>query len=224
MPSVLSNRRATPTTRLLTLDLGDQGFDFRAGQWANVGLSAESAKPYSIASAPGGDTLELLIREERSGLDLSRARRGTRVHLEGPHGRFILGDEIRSAADALFVAGGTGIAPIRSMLKTILEHGQQNAPPRCTLVYSARNESEFAFLPELRKLSRQDRLTLSLVATRNAPSLWKGLSGRLTAAILRSLVLSANPVTFICGPVGFVRDVKAALEELGVRGIRMEEQ
>lgn len=219
--TVSGNRRATPTTRLLTVDAGERGFEFHAGQWANVGLSAESAKPYSIASAPGADTLELLIREDGSGLELSQARRGARVHLEGPHGRFTLGDEIRTAADALFVAGGTGIAPIRSMLKAILEH---NARPRCALVYSARDEHEFAFLPELRKLSRQDLLELSLVATRNAPSRWKGLSGRLTAAILRSLVLNANPLTYICGPEGFVKDVRAALDELGVRRIRTEEQ
>lgn len=218
---VRSNRRATPTTRLLTLDPGGQRFEYRAGQWASLGLSREAAKPYSIASAPGHDGIEFLIREDGSGLELSRARRGTPVHLEGPHGRFTLGDDVWSAQDVLFVAGGTGIAPIRSMLDDTLEHLPH---PRCTLIYSARDNREFAFLPELRKAARAGELALLLVATRHTPTRWKGLSGRLTAAILRSLVLKADPIAFICGPEGFVSDVRTALAELGVERIRTEEQ
>lgn len=221
---VRSNRRATPTTRLLTIDPGEDRFDFHAGQWVNLGLAREEAKPYSIASAPGQRELEFLIREDGSGLELSRVRRGTSVHVEGPHGRFTLGEEALAGADVLFVAGGTGIAPTRSMLNDRLRREAPGDRPRCSLVYSARDDREFAFLSELRRLAREGRVALSLVATRNAPSRWKGLSGRLTAAILRSLVLNSNPVTFICGPEGFVKDVKGALEELGVERIRTEEQ
>jgi ferredoxin-NADP reductase len=218
---VRSNRRATPTTRLVTISPGDQRFDFRAGQWATLGLSREAAKPYSIASAPGQDTLEFLIREDGSGLELSKARRGTRVHLEGPHGSFTLTDDVWNARNVLFVAGGTGIAPIRSMLNDTLQHA--NAP-RCTLIYSARDSREFAFLPEFRKAAMQGSIALSLVATRMTSSRWKGLSGRLTAAILQSLVLDSDPVAFICGPEGFVNDVRVALAALDVRRIRTEEQ
>jgi CDP-4-dehydro-6-deoxyglucose reductase len=221
---VRSNRRATPTTRLLTIDPGEDRFSFRAGQWANVGLARDDIKPYSIASASKQRDLEFLIREDGSGLELSRARRGTVVYLEGPHGRFTLGDEALSTADVLFVAGGTGIAPIRSMLHDRLASAAARDRPRCSLVYSARDNREFAFLPELQRLAREGRVVVSLVATRNAPSRWKGLSGRLTAAILRSLVLNSNPFTWICGPEGFVKDVKGALEELGVERIRTEEQ
>jgi ferredoxin-NADP reductase len=222
--SVRNNRRATPTTRLLTLDVAGDRFPFRAGQWAKLGLSKEAAKPYSIASAPRRDGIEFLIREDGSGLDLSRARRGTPVHLEGPHGQFTLTDDVWDTSDVLFVAGGTGIAPIRSMLNDTLDGGAHNRRPRCTLVYSARDGREFAFLPELRRAAREGRIVLSLVATRNAPARWKGLSGRLTTAILRSLVLNSDPITFVCGPEGFVSDVTGALQELGVGRIRTEEQ
>jgi Na+-transporting NADH:ubiquinone oxidoreductase subunit F/CDP-4-dehydro-6-deoxyglucose reductase len=141
--------------------------------------------------------------------------------VEGPHGRFTLTDDVWDGHDVLFVAGGTGIAPVRSMLLDTLRHG--NAP-RCALVYSARDDREFAFLPELRRIQRERQIALSLIATRSAPSRWKGLSGRLTASVLRSLVVNADPVAFVCGPEGFVRDVKAALEDMRVRKIRTEEQ
>lgn len=221
---VKSNRRVTPTTRLLTVDTGEQPFAFRAGQWANLGLSAGTLKPYSIASAPGGRTLEFLIREDGSGLELSQARRGTQVHLEGPHGRFTLSDDVRGATDLLFVAGGTGISPIRAMLHDTLNHLAERSRPRCTVVYSARDQHEFAFLPELRRKAREGLITLSLVVTRSAPSRWKGLSGRLTATILKAIVVNTNPVAYICGPEGFVSDVRRGLEEMGVGRIRTEEQ
>lgn len=223
LPAVVrSNRRTTPTTRLLTIDLLGQPFEFLAGQWARLGLSADTASPFSIASEPGADGLEFLIREERSGLELATARRGTRVHLDGPHGRFSLAPDFFEARDALFIAGGTGVAPIRAMLRDVFRHRTR---PRCTLVYSARNSDEFAFVSEFRKLAREGLMTLSLAATRHAHSRWKGLSGRLGGALLESVVRERNaPQCYVCGPEGFVIDVRATLEQLGVTRIRTEEQ
>jgi ferredoxin-NADP reductase len=150
------------------------------------------------------------------------ARRGTRVHLDGPYGRFSLADDFFSAQDALFIAGGTGIAPIRAMLR---EAFRRDVRPRCTLVYSARNSDEFAFLPEFRKAARAGLMTLSLSATRHAHSRWRGLSGRLGGAILESVLREQNaPQCYVCGPEGFVTDVRAVLEQLGVTRIRTEEQ
>ena len=223
LPAVVrSNRRATPTTRVLTIDLMGHPFEFRAGQWARVGLTADAGSPFSIASEPQADALQFLIREERSGLALTEARRGTPVQVDGPHGRFCLAADFLEAEDALFIAGGTGISPIRSMLRDALRHAKR---PRCTLVYSARNSDEFAFLAEFREAARGGLLTLSLSATRHAHSRWKGLSGRLGAAILESVVRERKaPQCYLCGPEGFVVDVKAALEQLGVTRIRTEEQ
>jgi NAD(P)H-flavin reductase len=218
---VRSNRRATPTTRLLTIDPQGQAFEFRAGQWANLGRSAAAAKPFSIASPPGQETLEFLIREDGSGLELTPARKGTPVYIEGPHGRFTLADDISGATDVLFIAGGTGIAPIRSMLMETVRRGHGC---RRALIYSARSGQELAFLPEWRKAARDGLISLSLVVTRHVPSRWKGLSGRLSAAILQSLVGHEKPQAFVCGPEGFVKDVTAALHELGVERVRTEEQ
>jgi ferredoxin-NADP reductase len=221
---VRSNARATPTTRLLTLDPLAQPFDFRAGQWARVGVDAPSARPYSIASAPSevpGKGIQLLVREDGSGTELAAVRRGATVYLEGPHGRFGLPDEFFSWSNALFVAGGTGIAPIRAMLVEALGHPPH---PACRLVYSARNTGEFAFLRELRRAASEGAITLALTATRQAHRRWKGLSTRVNRTLLETVIETPDTHAFVCGPEGFVTDVREALENLGVRLIRTEEQ
>ena len=187
-----------------------------------LGLTAETANPYSIANAPGQETLEFLIRQDGSALAVTSARRLTRVHLEGPHGRFSLAEDFFEAHAALFVAGGTGIAPLRAMLIEALRHQKR---PHCTLIYSARNSDEFAFAREFRRMAREGSIALALAATRHAHSRWKGLSGRLGRAIFESVVRQKqDPQCYVCGPEGFVGDIRTALEQLGVTRIRTEEQ
>jgi NAD(P)H-flavin reductase len=220
---VLSNRRATPTTRSLFVDLRGRAFTFKPGQWASLGVDAASARPYSIASSPfesRDGILEFLIRDDGTGTDLSRLRRGATLFVDGPHGRFCLPDEF-SAPHILFVAGGTGIAPLRAMLHHTLD---QPSHPPCTLIYSARNAQEFAYLKELRAEARAGRIRLALAVTRDAHARWKGHSTRVNRAILGGLIASTDTQAFVCGPAGFVTDMREALEALGVRKIRSEEQ
>lgn len=221
---VRSNTRATPTTRLLTIDAPAQPFEYKAGQWARVGVNAAGARPYSIASAPSEAPekgIQFLVRADGSGVELAALRRGAVVHVEGPHGRFCLPDEFFTWPDALFVAGGTGIAPIRAMLVEAL---RRPLHPACRLVYSARNSDEFAFLRELRQPARSGAIRLALTATREAHSRWKGLSTRVNRPLLETILDTPDTHAFICGPEGFVTDVRQALEHLGVRRIRTEEQ
>lgn len=221
---VRSNRRATPSTRILQIDLRGAPFAFEAGQWAALAVGDAAGQPYSIACSPRqsreGDFLEFLIRVEGSGVALAALRRGTAVRVDGPHGRFRLPHPFR-ASHALLVAGGTGIAPLRSMLHELLA---RPAPPHCSLVYSTRARNEFAYLPELRALARQHQLRLALAVTRDLRAGWKGLSGRIGRAQLAELLASPDTPCFVCGPDGFVRDVREALEELGARWVRAEGQ
>jgi len=220
---VASNTRATPTTRRLLIDLGGRPFDFSAGQWVKLGADAGAARPYSIASAPAeaarAGRLEFLIRVDGSGADLALARRGTRLHLDGPHGRFCLPSALEG--HLLFVGGGTGIAPLRAMLLDALG---SPARPRCSLLYSARTSREFTYLSEFRALTRAGRLELVLAVTRDLDARWKGVAGRIGRLHLESVVRGRDTTALVCGPDTFVGDVRTALEELGVRRIRGEGQ
>jgi NAD(P)H-flavin reductase len=222
---VRSNRRATPTTRALVVALGGSVFDFKPGQWAGLGADPQSLKPYSIAGPPGTPRralLEFLIREEGWGAAIAPLRRGQPIWVDGPHGRFCLPDRL-TEPHALFVAGGTGIAPLRAMLHEALARPRH---PRCTLLYSARAADEFAYLRELRALAGAGRIRLALTATRGAARRWRGHSTRVDRALLERVLEIEAPDTqaFVCGPEGFVADIRDALRALGVKKIRSEEQ
>jgi ferredoxin-NADP reductase len=217
-------RRATATTRQIRLDLSGDSFPYQPGQAVILALGSTERAPYSIASAPL-DTeregyLEFLTRID-SGSRLSDVKRGARVRLQGPFGAFVLPPTVPEQ-HFLFVAGGTGIAPIRSMIRQAVLSGQ---PGTRRLLYSARTPDDFAYLPELRKLARTNGLDLALTATREVPARWRGDRGRITRDRLSSLIATPETLCFVCGPASMVDDVPRMLRELGVADdrIRIEE-
>ena len=187
---------ATPRTRRLRLAVTGGPFTFRAGQAVFAGLSgADTRAPYSIASPPAlaaAGTIELLVTAD---------------------GAFGVPDDA-AAAPLLLVAGGTGIAPLRSVIFDRL--GTPGHPP-ATLVYSVRTPDEFAFADEFQALEASGRLRLHLTVTRDdSPSGQPARSGRVDAALLRTALPAPDAVCLVCGPSGFVQAITATLAELGV--------
>jgi ferredoxin-NADP reductase len=224
-----SIRRATDSTRIVRLDLAGSTFAYRAGQAACLGIAGGAErKPYSMASAPEDAAqeraVEFLIKLENSGAwgsHLGGLRRGARVTLQGPLGNFTF-PATPDEHEFLFVAGGTGIAPLRAMIRHAL-HVRQ--PGRLRLLYSARTPDDFAFLPELRGLAHRKRIELALTATREVPERWRGDRGRITAQRLAPLVRSPETLCFVCGPAAMVDEVPRMLQDLGIerRRIRIED-
>jgi ferredoxin-NADP reductase len=207
--------QATPRTRLLTLSIADQPFAFSAGQAVYAGLADGTVRrPYSIASSPTSSrasaALELLVQiDDHSHLE--RVVEGTPVRVEGPFGSFGLPLPI-AERHVLFIAGGTGIAPLRAMLGEL----QALAPAvRSTLFYSARSPQEFAFRDELEALVARQRLTLHLTVTRDQDSPWTGARGRFGRDQIVS-ALTADTRCVVCGPPALVTDSIALLKAAGV--------
>jgi NAD(P)H-flavin reductase len=217
---VRSIRRATPGSRIARLELGSRRFGYRAGQAVRLGLPGQgSRKPYSIAGAPADAradrVLEFLIKtDERGGFGphLTGLRRGAQVEVDGPFGSFVFPLATR-ARQLLFVAGGAGLAPLRSMLRQALS---ERYPGRLTVLYSARSPRDFAYGRELRQLARQGRIDLVQTVTRNAPAGWRGHRGRIDLAMLASAVRAQSTLCFVCGPPGLVAAVLRILADLGV--------
>ena len=182
---ICSVRRATPSTRVVRLDLGNTPFSYRAGQAADLcPEGSNTLVPYSIASAPEdtarGRFLEFLIKVDgdgRWGEKFPPLRRGMRLALKGPFGRFVF-PETTAARHWLFIAGGTGIAPMRSMIRHARATGQRG---RISVLYSARTPQDFAYRGELRGMARRGDLQLILTATRGPEEGWRGQRGRITA-------------------------------------------
>lgn len=183
--------------------------------------------PYSIASSPEETArygyLEFLLKLENDawGVRLRGLRHGSQVAVDGPVGNFVFPPH-PAERQFLFVAGGTGIAPLRSMIAHALQAGISG---RLHLLYSARTPADFAYLPEMRRYARNRRLELALNATREVPERWRGRRGRLSRDQLAPLVEDPETLCFVCGPAAMVDDVPRMLVEIGIepQRIRVEE-
>jgi ferredoxin-NADP reductase len=213
---LLANEPETPTTRRIRLALDGQPFPYDAGQAASLSAGGEPT-PYSIASAPAETErfkwLEFLVKSDgstRFGAGVEELAPGTGVDVHGPIGSFTA-DGVPPSAPMLFIAGGTGIAPLRSMIHQKV-HDRHDGP--LSLVYSARTPSEFAYLTDFQALARDGRLELTLTLTGQADE-WLYARGRTGTAHLSDLIRPGT-VGFVCGPPAMVAEVPVALEALGV--------
>ena len=217
---LLSVAAVTPRSRLVTLDLRNQPFAFKPGQAVLVGTPGAERRPYSIASSPQlareTHSLELLIALESDGTlgpHLPNLAPGNPIDLEGPMGTFLFPEE-PPLQNLLFVAGGTGIAPLRAMIDHVLRGEPSH---RLSLLYSARNGDEFAFIDELRGHETSGRLELHQTVTRDDGAAWAGKRGRIGRAHFQSVVHDpANTLCFVCGPKALVSESVSTLAVLGV--------
>ena len=219
---------ATPRARIIHVDLQGTPFPFRPGQAIWLGAHGQDLrKPYSIASSPEDvartGRLELLVGVDAEGepgphLPLWA---GCLVDIDGPVGRFTFPD---SPAESrfLFIAGGTGIAPLRSMLR----HSVLVPHEAVGLMYSARLPEEFAYADELRAMAEAKTIELRMTVTRDVgPGDWTGRRGRISRDELAPLVHDGRTLCFICGPPALVEEMPKVLLALGVtpERVRVEE-
>jgi NAD(P)H-flavin reductase len=221
-------RAVTPRSRLVALELS-QAFPYSAGQAVMIGDHGQSVRrPYSIASSPEQtrDTrrLELLVGVDdagSAGTHLTLRDPGSLIDVEGPVGSFTFPSTLTHRR-LLFVAGGTGIAPLRSML----DHALRSHPAeRVSLLYSARRADEFAFADEFREHEGAGRLEFHPTVTRDDGT-WAGGRGRIGRAHFEAVLHDrADTLCFICGPGSLVTEAVTTLSELGVprAAIRTEE-
>ena len=218
---------ATPRAGILRIDLGGERFPYLPGQAVLVATHGyERRRPYSLAASPDesrrDDCLELLIGLNAEGSPGPHLllQPGTLLDVEGPLGRFTF-PESPDAARFVFIAGGTGIAPLRAMLHQALRVPHQGIG----VLYSARTLNDFAYEPELRELAAKGLIELRQTITREAGQEWAGARGRIGPDVLRPLIHAAATLCFVCGPPALVHDVPKLLGELGVapERIRIEE-
>jgi ferredoxin-NADP reductase len=218
-------RTATPGTRIVRLALGPQPFEFLAGQAVLIGAPGQDQpRPYSIASSPEETRrtglLEFLMKVDDGGdpgPHLRGLARGMNVEVVGPYGTFVFPPDPPERR-FLFIAGGTGIAPLRSMLRHALA---SRVPGEFAVAYSARTPNDFAYRDELRRLVRAGRIRLELMVTREAPPRWRGHRGRVGQPRLTPLVTDPATLCFICGPPPMLVEMPPILTALGVPSDRI---
>jgi predicted ferric reductase len=204
--------------------LDSPSLEFAPGQFAWLRLNrsvAAEEHPFTIASAahPGAKP-EFTVRHngDFTGL-LGKLRPGSPVWLDGPHGAFTM--DFLTATGLVMIAGGVGITPMMSMLRTLAHRGDDR-PHR--LVVVAGSADELLFRDELAELKR--RLDLTVVEVlRRPPADWTGpgstVDGQLLTTVLPGPFRRNQLDYFVCGPPALVISVTEALNELGVPPTRV---
>lgn len=199
-----------------------EGFTYTAGQAVYVTLpgltSADGGgrvRTFSIASAPQDSELVVATRVTNTSFKhgLMSLPLGAPVEIEGPYGDLSLHPD--SARPAVFLAGGIGITPFRSMIRDATARA---LPHRLLLFYANRSIEDAAFLSELIALEKQNpRLKLIVTLTGNETADWHGERGPITREMISSYVgdLSA-PVYYLAGPSAMVSATQALLKDTGV--------
>lgn len=200
---------------------GHQGFRFMPGQfaWIIAGSSpfAEAEHPFSFSSsACHPEQLSFTIKEvgDFTGT-IKELKPGQRVYVDGPFGHFTI-DRQAHARQFVFIAGGVGITPFISMLRSMAERGDQRP---VTLFYASKDWESVIFREELEALKPLLNLTLVYVLE-SPPADWTGESGYLNQAMLSRYLLQPwerNAIeVFLCGPPPMMNAVEKVLLELGV--------
>jgi len=209
------------------------GFEFKPGQFANFTLDAAiatdaggSTRSLSIASAPHEKDLMVAMRMRDTGFKrvASTLPIGAPFLIEGPYGNLILHRDI--ARPAVFLAGGIGITPFRSMIWHATEVGSAH---RIFLFYSIRRLEEAAFLKELREIQELNpgfKFIPTITHPGEIPHRWRGELGHITQPGLTKWLPDFQvPIFYIAGPPGMVTGMRQILGEVGVSDddIRAEE-
>lgn len=213
----VKKERGNTWTLVLRPD-GHAGMSFKPGQfaWLKIGTSPFAIRehPFSFSSSSmKKERIEISIKELGDFTStIGNIPSGTKAYLDGPYGSFTI--DRHKAPGYVFIAGGVGITPVVSILRTLADRKEKRP---LFLFYSNKTWEEMTFREELEKLSR--RLPLKVIYTlTNAPDDWKGERGRITAPLMARYLPKnrAEYEYFICGPDPMQIAVKRGLEELGL--------
>ena len=187
----------------------------------DVRLTAEDGyqaqRSYSIASAPEDEHLALTVERledgEVSPYLVGELRPGDELELRGPVGGYFVW-EVSLGGPLLLIAGGSGIVPLRAMLR---HHRAVRSDVPVRLLYSARSLEDVIYRDELTRLAASDAVDVHLTLTRGQPEGWQGYARRVDRELLEEVAWppSARPLVYVCGPTAFVETVADALVELG---------
>lgn len=208
----------TETTKHFTWEVtGPRAFTFTAGQFISLHLErngVDDVRPYSLASAPAPDNrFDLCLNRVPGGYfsnylcDLSP---GAAIEFEGPFGFFVPREPLR---DSVFVATGTGIAPIRGLLQEIFRRGTDR---QIWLVFGVRYPETILYRAQFEALAtRQPNFHFWPTLSR-APADWRGRCGYVQTQVEPLVSERPDLDLYICGLKAMVDDLRQRLKARGL--------
>jgi ferredoxin-NADP reductase len=207
--------------------LGKDRFDFTAGQFVSMVAPDAQGKmhtrAYSIASAPRENQFDLCLNRVEGGFFsnlLCDLEPGQTIEFHGPHGLFVLQQPL---ADALLIATGTGVAPMRGFIEHLFPDAEQDRSGgrHFWLLYGTRHEPDIYYRRYFEKKAAEHPNFHYLPTLSRPHDGWEGLSGYVQTHVLRILergmeVVGGEPrepvpqAAYICG----LNDMVSANREL----------
>lgn len=223
---LVAARLLTPSVRELVFERADERpFPFEPGQWVNLVLplpGGEVKRAYSIASPPedGARRFELAVTRVQGGPGsqfLHELPEGAVLRAIGPHGLFTRRPD--EPAPSLFVGTGTGVTPLRSMIRAALAAG---ATTPLWLLFGARHEADILYRDELEALTRAHPNVRYEITLSRPGAGWTGRTGYVQAHLPELVSALAErggaepPRAYVCGLDRMVSSVREHLRnELG---------
>lgn len=176
-----------------------------------------ATRHFTLSSSPTEKYLMFSTRmRKESGYKqtLSRLSIGDQIECDGPNGEFIL-DEKKDTTQ-IFLAGGIGITPFRSMIVYDFEKSVGN---KIILFYSNSNQSEITFKSELEKISKKHKKYTIFFTVSKTQKNWNGLNCRINSDMLEKHISKSdlnNSVFWVSGPPPFVSGMEKEIERLGI--------
>lgn len=222
---IIQETDSTKTFRLVSV--GQILPPFQAGQYINLFAQVEgveTARPYAISSCPTQrDYYDLTVKIVDGGfvtgyLLSDNVKEGQEYTATSPMGSFYH-NPLFHGNDLVFIAGGSGGAPARSMISSLLNRGLKI---NYHLIYCNSYENDIIFANEFKALAKKhDNFTLSEVISRPNES-YKGLTGHVNTGLIKQILGDVQGKTFyVCGPTSFNEHCDAELKQLDVEGKRI---
>jgi ferredoxin-NADP reductase len=221
--TLVGRQRVARDTMAFWFEANGASFEFRAGQHADfvftppcMGSESDNSRTFSLASSPHDNKpvmIAMRMRKTDFKSALNVAARGTKFIVSRPRGSFTLHRDI--TRPAVFLAGGIGITPIRSILQ---QAAQERLPHKLYLFYSNREAEDAAFLEEFESMTAQNsNFTLIPTITGHRTLAWPYEKGHINREMLTRYLLGLKkPVYYIAGPSGMVAAMTELLHSWGV--------
>ncbi|MGA3176879.1 MAG: FAD/NAD(P)-binding protein [Candidatus Acidiferrum sp.] len=212
-------RDETPDTKTFTLHFRDlkngRDFHFLPGQFLELSVFGYGEAPFCIASSPTRPpTLETTVRRTGQLTDaLHRLGNGEEVGIRGPFGN---GFDVEAARgkDLLFVAGGIGLPPLRSLIWNVLD--ERSRFGKVTILYGARTPTDLVYKQELKEWGERSDVELHVTVDAAQPG-WTGKVGVVPSLFKKVTLHPDSTLAYVCGPPIMIRIAVQDLLALGFK-------
>ncbi len=213
--TLIEKKKSASDITLFTIQVNDNAFSFTPGQFMMLSMTQDRglARAFSICSGPEKkNELEFCMKINSNSVlseKLEQSPLNTKIYLKGPFGAFRLKPITR---DIVLIAGGTGIAPLRSMLHELL---RQKTKINIWCFYRFKTPEEYLFKEELEQIAATNKQFHLVPSVSNPSQSWKHETDRIQNIIAKYIKAPTEVDCYMCGPPPMVKELLEALSKLG---------